>query len=221
MPTRSVAGGRLVAAHRYRARQGGVQVGVVVGHRIDHEAVHRGAGHRPHVGRVGARRHQQQPDLGRVALHGQALQERHRGGIAKRVRQLLGEQQADGSGLAGAQRPRHRVRTGVAHPGGGFHHPGPQLRRQLVRAVVGVGDRGPGHPHLGGEGGQGGRRAGARRPVHACTVVGNRLRMIAGPSPADGWPCPVTRPPMDNPVPAGIPMESAFRDFLPFWRPGG
>ena len=164
----------LIADHRRnRPGQRGREMRVVVGHRVDDEPVDRGAGHRQHVLGVRSRRHQQQPDPGLVALQGQPLQERDGARVPERVGHLLGEQQPDRAGLAGAQRAGHRVRARVAHPPRRFHHPGPQLRRQLVGTVVGVGHRGPGDAQLGRE-----RRQRCRRPRpwwaihHPCTVSG-------------------------------------------------
>ena len=90
IPTESVP---LIADHRrHRAGQRGGQVGVVVGHRIDHEPVDRGPGDPGDVLRSGAAGHQQQADLGLVALQGQALQKGDRPRVPDRVGGLFGQQ---------------------------------------------------------------------------------------------------------------------------------
>ena len=164
----------LIADHRRnRPGQRGREMRVVVGHRVHDEPVDRGAGHRQHILGVRSRGHQQQPDPGLVALQGEPLQERDGPRVPERVRHLLGEQQPDRAGLARPQRAGHRVGARVAHPPRRFHHPRPQLRRQLVGTVVGVGHRGPGDAQLGRERRQRCRRS---RPWwaihHPCTVSG-------------------------------------------------
>ena len=113
MPTRSAPGdARLVADHRrHRPGQRGRQVRIVVGHRVDDEPVDGRAGDPEHVLGVRPGRHQQQADPGLVALQGQALEEGDRARVAEGVGHLLGQQQPDGTGLAGAQRAGHRVRA--------------------------------------------------------------------------------------------------------------
>ncbi len=83
------------------------QVGVVVGHGVHDETVDTGLLH--HRGGVdvvapGPGRNEQQALAGGFAGFGEAREETHRGGITEGVTERLGQQQAHGTGAAGAQR---------------------------------------------------------------------------------------------------------------------
>ena len=123
-------------------------MGVVFRNGVHHEAVHARAVHRGDVFPLGAGRDQQQPLAGVFAGEGQALEEAHGARVAEGVREVFGEQQSDRSRFAGAQRSGHRVRPGVPEPAGRLQDPLAQLRGELVRTVVGVGNRGSGNTEL-------------------------------------------------------------------------
>ena len=140
--------------HRQVPLQDRRQVGVVIGGRVDDETVDTGGQHRGRaVGdtAVGPDRHQQQSLAHRFARLGQPGDEVERGRIPERVVQRLGDDQPHRAGLAGTQRARHRVRTGVAERLRGRQHALAQLGRQLVGPVVGVRDGGPRDLQLSGE----------------------------------------------------------------------
>ena len=77
----------------------------------------------------------------RLRRLGQALEEADGARVGERVGEPLGEHQPDRAAPAGAQPARGRVRPGVAELLGGLQHLPAQLGGELVRPVVGVGDR--------------------------------------------------------------------------------
>ena len=91
---------------------------------------------------AGEAREQQQREPGLLGGAREALQEQHGARIVERVGERLREQQADRLAPAGAQAPGGGVGPGVAELGRRGQDPLAQLGRELVRAVVGVGDRG-------------------------------------------------------------------------------
>ena len=109
----------LVADHRrHRTGQRRRQVRIVVRHRVDDEPVDRRAGDAHHILGVRPGRHQQQPNPGLVALQGQPFEERDGSRVTEGIRDLFGQQQSDGAGLAGTQRTRDRD-PGPGSPSGG------------------------------------------------------------------------------------------------------
>ena len=85
----------------------------------------------------------------------ETLQEEHGAGIAERVAERLREQQPDRLAAARAQAARGGVRPGVAELRRRGQDPLAQLGRELVRPVVGVGDRGARDAEVLGDGLQG------------------------------------------------------------------
>jgi hypothetical protein len=71
------------------------------------------------------------------------------------------EDEAERSGLAAAQRARHRIGPGVAELAGGDQHALAQRGAQLVGPVVGVGDRRARDAEVLGDIGEGGSVCGA------------------------------------------------------------
>ena len=132
-----------------------LQIGVVVGRGVHHEAVdtRREHGGRP-VTDASVRPHRdEQQALARVlARLGQAGDEVQRRGIAERVVQRFGHHQTDRACLACPQRAGHRVGPRISEALGRREHPFAQIGRQLVGPVVGVGNRGPGDLQLGRQG---------------------------------------------------------------------
>ena len=144
--------GRLVADHhRDRALEHGGEVLVVVGHGVDDEAVDPGARDRPDVLGLGTDGDEQEPGAVVLARERETLQELDGHRVAERVGQCFGEQESDGARLARAQGARHRVGPRITEPACGVEHASAQGRGELVGPVVGVRDRRPGHPELGGQ----------------------------------------------------------------------
>ncbi len=146
------------------------QIGVVVGGRVHDEPVDPGGQHRGRpVGDAAVRtdRDQQQALADLLTRFGKPCNEIERRRIAEGVVQRLGDDQTHRAGLAGAQRPGHRIRARIAEPLGGGQHPLAQLGRQLVGPVVGVGDGGARNLELGGQRGQGRAPPRRRTPGHA------------------------------------------------------
>ena len=159
--------------HRQSPLEHQLQVGVVVGGRVDDETVHA----RPTAPRWSLRR-QLRPGPTATSSRpcpassqdlGEAGDEVQRGGIAERIGQRFGDDQADRTGLAGAQRSRHRIGAGIAQPLGGGEDPLTQIGRQLIRAVVGIGDRGARDLELSGQRSQRGPYA-AAQDFWTCSV---------------------------------------------------
>jgi hypothetical protein len=126
----------------------GGQVRVVVRHGVDDETVHTGPVHGRHVLTLGVDRHQVQALPGAFARERQAFEEAERRGVAERVGQVLGEQEADRPGLPRPQRPGDRVRARISQAPRGLQHPAAKLGRELVWPVVRIGYRGPGDPQF-------------------------------------------------------------------------
>ncbi len=131
MPTRStLARLRLVGDHRgHRSLQHGREVRIVVGHRVDDEAVDAGTVYRGDVLAFGVGRDQVQALSGVLAGQGEALKETDGSGVAEGVGEVLGEQQAHRPGLTGPQRTGDRVGTWVTEAPSGLQYPPSQLRR--------------------------------------------------------------------------------------------
>jgi 1-acyl-sn-glycerol-3-phosphate acyltransferase len=98
---------------RLRAGQHRGDIGVGLGHREDDETVDRSARNGVRATSAWLRRHQQQRPSTLAACLGQAVQKLHGSGIAKGVSQSLGENQPNGIGLPGTQRPCNRIRSGI------------------------------------------------------------------------------------------------------------
>jgi hypothetical protein len=130
------------------------QIRIVVAGRVDDEAVDaRGQHGRGPVRDAAVRpdRHQQQPLPHLLARFGKSGNEIECGRIAERIVQRFGDHQADRTGPPGAQRAGDGVRAGVAELLRGGEDALAQFDRQLVRPVVGIGDRGARDLELGGQ----------------------------------------------------------------------
>ena len=116
---------------RQVALERGVDARVILGQRVDEAAVdERAADGRGVGGVVGERRGQQaERDADALRLLGEAAQGGDGGGVAERVGELLGEQDADRAGAPGAQGPAAGVGPCIAQLG----------RRARARARAGPG----------------------------------------------------------------------------------
>ena len=138
---------------------------VVLDHAVQDEPVDGGVAdgralRRP-VGQAG-HEHDGEP-LG-IGGPGEPLQEEPRGRVVERIGKAIVEHDPDRAHAPGPQAAGQRIRAGVAQFGGRAQDPLAQRRGELVRAVVGVGDR---------------RRGDAERPRHRHEP--GFLRELAGP----------------------------------------
>ena len=109
---------------------------------VEHEAVDRRVAHGVALRlAVGQARHEHDREPVLVGRGREALQEEDGGGIVERACQAVVEHDADRGGAAAAQAARDRVGAGVAQLRRGLQHALAQRRRELIRPVVGVGDR--------------------------------------------------------------------------------
>ena len=128
--------GRQPALHRGGdQRVAGVQA-------VEHEPVHRRVAYGVALRlAVGQARHEHDREAALVGRGREALQEEDGGRIVERARQAVVEDDADRGGTAAAQAAGDGVGAGVAQLRRGLQDPLPQRRRELVRPVVGIGDR--------------------------------------------------------------------------------